>query len=126
MLQGEDGIAMDSYPGVIFQIITNLIGNSLLHAFPDGQPGNIWISTEPAGEQVRLRFEDDGTGILPEYQNRIFEPFFTTKRGQGGTGLGLFIVLNITTGPLNGTVIYRDRDGGGSCFEFVLPLITGT
>jgi signal transduction histidine kinase len=126
MLQGEDGIAMDSYPGVIFQIITNLIGNSLLHAFPDGQPGNIWISTEPAGEQVRLRFEDDGTGIPPEYQNRIFEPFFTTKRGQGGTGLGLFIVFNITTGPLNGTVIYRDRDGGGSCFEFVLPLITGT
>jgi signal transduction histidine kinase len=43
-------------------------------------------------------------GIPAALAERIFEPFFTTRRGQGGTGLGLFVVHRIVTQNLQGSI----------------------
>jgi signal transduction histidine kinase/purine-cytosine permease-like protein len=120
------GIEMDSYPGPLAQVITNLVLNSLQHAFPPGGSGMIRISAKAVGgDEVELRHEDDGRGIPSDLHDKVFEPFFTTRRGFGGSGLGLHLVYNIVTGRLNGTIEVAPRNGGGTLFVLRLPRIGG-
>ena len=118
-----EGIMMDSYPGPLGQVISNLINNALLHAFEDRKGGLIVLSAQPAGNaRVRVRFQDNGVGIKEEHLKRIFDPFFTTKMGQGGSGLGLSISYNIVTSILGGQILVQSEEGKGSVFTLELPL----
>jgi len=113
------GIELDSFPGALGQIITNLVQNALLHAFPEDRPGRMRLEADPrSAERVRITFSDDGVGIPADHLPRIFDPFFTTRRGQGGTGLGLHIVHNLVTEKLGGT-LHAHCDNGA---HFVLDL----
>jgi two-component system NtrC family sensor kinase len=118
-------LQLDSYPGALSQILANLILNSLTHAFPDeASGGHLTIQVaQPDPEYVELRYSDDGCGIPPEQQNRVFEPFFTTKRNNGGSGLGLHLVYNLTTGSLNGQVSLESQHGRGTMFKIRFPRI---
>ncbi|MBL1174962.1 ATP-binding protein [Pantanalinema sp. GBBB05] len=121
-LHGEPDLTINSYPGVFSQIITNLLLNSLNHAYDLGEQGLITISVQPQDEHLLLEYSDDGKGIAVEHLNRIFEPFFTTKRGQGGSGLGLHIVYNLVTQKLGGTIHCSSQPGVGAKFIIVLPI----
>jgi ligand-binding sensor domain-containing protein/signal transduction histidine kinase len=116
-----DELLVDSYPGALAQILTNFIGNSLLHAFPQERAGEIRISVAADGEAVVLRYQDDGIGIPPENLQRIYDPFFTTKRGSGGSGLGMHIVYNLVTQMLGGTITATSTPGRGTAFEVRFP-----
>ena len=115
-----DTIVPDSYPGALAQVLTNLISNSLVHAFPDGRKGRIDIRAREQGDRVRLDYADDGIGMPPEDLRRIFDPFFTTKRGSGGSGLGMHIVYNLVTQMLAGTIEVTSTVGQGTrvCVTF--------
>jgi len=120
------GIVMDSYPGPLALVITNLVLNSLQHAFAPGTPGTIRISARSEGDdEVVLCHEDDGRGVPQDLHDRIFEPFFTTRRGFGGSGLGLHLVYNIVTARLNGSIEVKARVGGGTLFILRLPRVSG-
>jgi signal transduction histidine kinase len=116
------GIVMDSYPGALSQVLGNFVMNSLVHGFEEGRTGTISITaaeTEPG--QIHLTYADDGKGIEPQNIDRIFDPFFTTRRGTGGSGLGLHIVYNLVTGPLEGSVTVESQAGAGTQFHINLP-----
>jgi signal transduction histidine kinase/PAS domain-containing protein len=117
-------IRMDSYPGPLGQVITNLINNAMIHGFAGRDEGTVTLSSRLAVEQdrVALSVSDNGNGIPPHIQPRIFDPFFTTKLGQGGSGLGLNIVHNIVFGVLGGRISVASEPGGGTRFTLVLPL----
>lgn len=116
-------VQMHSYPGPLEQVLTNLIQNALMHAFPDRDHGRIEIAVEPLGDAaVRIRVQDDGVGIPPHQIDRIFDPFFTTRLGRGGTGLGLHIVHNIVTGILAGHITVGNHPQGGAVFVIECPL----
>lgn len=101
----EEGVEMDSYPGPLQQVVSNLVGNVLKHAFPEGRHGTVEIRARTDwADNVRIEVEDDGVGIAPEALPHIFEPFFTTARARGGTGLGLHIVHQIVTELLGGRI----------------------
>jgi len=118
------GIAMDSYPGALSQVITNFVMNSLVHAFGPGEAGALRIEIECVDPAlVRLTYSDNGHGIPDEHLGRIFDPFFTTRRGAGGSGLGLHIVYNLVTGPLGGTVIAESSGGRGTTFTVTIPRV---
>jgi|GEM_PF-3264863 len=121
-----EDISMDSYPGPIEQIVSNLINNSILHAFDEDKPGNMKLTAILEDQQVKIEFFDNGRGIPEQYLNRIFDPFFTTKLGRGGTGLGLNIVHNIVKNMLGGQIevstLGIERAGTGTTFVIVLPL----
>ena len=120
------GIEMDSYPGPLAQVVTNLVLNSLQHGFEPGMPGTIRISAHAAADdEVIIHCEDDGRGIPQGLHDKIFEPFFTTRRGFGGSGLGLHLVYNIVTIRLNGSIEVTTRAGGGTLFVIRLPRVTG-
>lgn len=107
-------------PGALYQVFTNLIVNSLVHAFDEGQSGTIVISGRKGPESIELRYRDDGKGIVPEVIGKIFEPFFTTKRDKGGTGLGLYIVRTTIT-KLGGRVTCSSEPGKGVEFAISIP-----
>jgi len=99
----DDTIVLDSYPGIYSQIFSNLILNSIKHAFEVDEKNLITITSE-LSDQLILKYQDNGKGISNEHKNKIFDPFFTTKRGQGGSGLGLHIIYNLITQQLGGSL----------------------
>lgn len=117
----DETTSVDTLPGALAQILTNLVSNSLLHAFPEGRAGVIRIQCRAEGADVHLRFSDDGVGIAPANLPRIFDPFFTTRRGQGGSGLGLHIVYNLATQMLRGTIRVHSDPGAGTVFDLRFP-----
>jgi signal transduction histidine kinase len=115
-------IVITSYPGALAQVITNLIVNSLLHAFPDDRAGHMNIVIRMGDDGVLgFNYCDDGIGIPADHQARVFDPFFTTRRGEGGSGLGLHIVYNIVTQTLMGTITLA-ADTRGTRFEIMFPV----
>ena len=117
-------IRMDSYPGPLGQVVTNIVNNAVIHGFEGGPGGNVWISAaDLGGGWIELAIRDDGLGIDPKNLHRIYDPFFTTKLGRGGSGLGLNIVYNIVHGVLGGKIEVRSEVGKGTCFTLTLPII---
>ncbi|HYE51610.1 MAG TPA: HAMP domain-containing sensor histidine kinase [Azospirillaceae bacterium] len=117
------GIVVDGYPGCFAQVLTNLVMNSVVHAYPDGRAGTLSITVERMGEgAVRLTYADDGRGIPRELWGRVFDPFFTTRRGSGGSGVGLHMVHRIVTEAMGGTVELGEAAGGGARFTLAFPL----
>ena len=118
-----DGIIMDSYPGLLAQVLTNLITNALRHGYEEGDHGHVDIRSRVEDDWVIIECANDGKLIPQEHIGKIFEPFFTTRRAEGGTGLGLNIVFNIVTQRLGGTIRVRSEAGTGTCFTVRIPKI---
>ena len=121
LLDCEDNILIDTFPGAFSQITTNLIMNSLNHAYAPEDPGSINITVTQANDLVLLTYSDDGKGMEESVLKKVFEPFFTTKRGNGGTGLGMHIIYNLVTMKLQGTIDVSSVVGQGSTFKLILP-----
>jgi PAS domain S-box-containing protein len=99
----EDLWHVEADPAQLSQVITNIVINAK-QAMPDGGKLRISADNVAAGggshpvldsgkRYVRLRFQDEGTGIPARHLSRIFDPYFTTK--QEGTGLGLASAFSI-------------------------------
>lgn len=122
-ITGDENLTLASYPGALSQIVTNLLMNSIIHAYNEEDAGHIQIDFKAEGEEVILQYADDGKGIHPENLSKIFDPFFTTNRSQGGTGLGLHIVYNLVTQRLKGTIHCESQLGMGT--QFIIQFPTG-
>lgn len=109
-------------PGLLAQIMNNLISNAVNHAFIDEHSNHIDIRVSEQGENVHIDFEDNGQGMKPTTVTKIFEPFFTTKRGRGGVGLGMNIVYNLVTSKLQGSITVDSEPDVGTRIHMCLPL----
>ena len=118
------GVIIDGYPGMVSQIIGNLVMNSVIHGFGDDGIGSIRIVVSRTDNgDIHLVVADDGKGIPAQNLDRVFDPFFSTKMGQGGSGLGLNIVYNLVTGPLGGRIAVTSAPGQGTQFSIDFPAI---
>jgi signal transduction histidine kinase/tetratricopeptide (TPR) repeat protein len=116
-------LKVKSLPGALEQILTNLLMNSFIHGFNDGQnAGVIQINVQLSGEQLHLEYSDNGKGIASENLEKIFEPFFTTYRAHGGSGLGMYICYNVVTTQLHGTISCESVVGKGVVFKIDYPI----
>ena len=118
-------LAIDGSPGLLDQVLSNLLLNSLQHGFAKGtRPGKISISadSETPGH-LHIVYSDNGAGMSSEAAQRIFEPFFTTARNQGGSGLGMFICYNIINEQLRGTITCESKPGEGVHFDISYPCV---
>lgn len=116
-----DDLNIVSYPGAYAQVLTNLLMNSLLHAFDHDDKGKIIIHAEVLDGSLIMTFEDNGQGIPDEFVKKVFNPFFTTKRGFGGTGLGLNITFNIAVNILKGSIVCESEINKGTAFIMTVP-----
>jgi signal transduction histidine kinase len=86
----------------------------------ENQKGTLTISTSYQEQEYRIVFTDNGKGIPPEHQEHIFEPFFTTKGAGKGTGLGLYVSLQIIK-EHHGDMQFVTKPGKGTKFIVTLP-----
>lgn len=121
-ISGDDSLTLDSYPGVLSQIVTNLVMNSLVHAYEPDDAGQLTFDLKQEAGRLIFEYADDGRGIPKKDLSKIFDPFFTTKRGQGGSGLGLHIIYNLVTQKLNGTIRCESEVGVGTRFTIEIPV----
>ncbi|WP_374361640.1 sensor histidine kinase [Pseudoduganella danionis] len=119
-------VMLDSYPGALAQVITNLTLNCVEHAFNPDDEGQIRITVVQQADWIEMQVADDGKGIAPEMLDKVFDPFVTTRRGQGGTGLGLNIVFNLIVKQFCGTISVASKLGEGACFTLRIPCVTPT
>ena len=126
VLSMSEDLTLITIPGILTQVLMNLINNALTHGFSGREEGEIIISAEktgtPGNESVVIRVIDNGVGIPPDIQGRIFDMYFTTKKGFGGTGIGLSIVKSLVEERLMGVVAMVSEEGKGTTFTIKLPV----
>jgi signal transduction histidine kinase len=106
----------------LWQVLWHLAENALKYS-PDG--GRIDLGSRRTDDgQVVITVTDEGLGIPTDVD--VFAPFVRGGPDQvgtiPGTGLGLHIVRNLVY-AMGGVVTAEPRDGHGSVFRVVLPLL---
>ncbi|MEW6981621.1 ATP-binding protein [Colwelliaceae bacterium 6471] len=112
-----DNIEIYGHAGAIAQIITNMIINSLVHAFDNIESGTITISVNMQNDRLHIHYQDNGSGVAQEQMPKLFDPFYTTKSGEGGTGLGTHIIHNLVVDTLNGKIHAECEEGKGLSYD---------
>lgn len=117
-----DELILESYPGSLEQIITNLVNNAVIHAFANRSDAQIRISaSEINSSTTQITVSDNGCGMNETIKSKAFDPFFTTKFGQGGSGLGLYLAYSLVIGTLGGQLQLESTEGIGSTFIITIP-----
>ena len=102
------------FEGELRQVLVNLVSNAF-DAMRAGGRLTLRIRDvilEPSGVSgVRITVADTGSGMNREALDRLFEPFFSTK-GIGGTGLGLWITMDLVQ-KNEGRIKIRSNDTPG-------------
>ncbi|NQZ89640.1 MAG: PAS domain-containing sensor histidine kinase [Colwellia sp.] len=123
---GDSSLTVEVFPGPIYQVITNLVMNSMIHAFDGDKQGEIKIEIKSEKSTATINYSDNGIGIPSDNIPMIFEPFYTTKRNCGGSGLGMYLVYNLVTTSLKGKIYCRSDVGKGTHFTIDFPVkLTG-
>lgn len=118
----DNGIQIETYPSAMFQILTNLILNSLIHGFKEKDQGKISITGQRQENQIIMDYYDDGKGIPPLLSTQVFEPFYTTNKEEGGTGLGMHIIKDLIENQLHGSIELRNDTDAGVHFRMKFPV----
>ncbi|MBU2862757.1 substrate-binding domain-containing protein [Reinekea forsetii] len=108
-----------TFPGIVAQLLTNVLLNAKQHGFAMGQDeGTIHVSLKKAPEGFKLSITDNGKGVNEDALENMFEPFYTTARAQGGSGLGMYIVYNIANQKLNWDIHIKNQPKKGFAIAF--------
>ena len=121
----DPDIILDGYPSDLFHIVSNLVSNSITHAYSartESSKGILRLEAELIEPEVVIRYSDDGVGMSKDQKENIFEPFYTTCRGLGGTGLGMHLVYNLVSQRLKGQIRCYSELGKGTEFIIKVPV----
>lgn len=113
----DENVVIDGDKNRIFQVISNLIGNS----FKFTTSGSISYGYRREGDHIAFHVTDTGIGIEADKVGRVFERFVKVNSFAQGTGLGLSICKTIIE-RLGGSISVSSEFGKGTTFTFVLPL----
>ncbi|MBV1788185.1 HAMP domain-containing histidine kinase [Marinobacterium sp. D7] len=117
----DSGLAMSGYPGVVSQILQNLIINAITYGTEGMHSGEVILEATRQNGWIQLSVTDNGKGIAPELRDKLFDPFVTSGRGRGHTGLGLHLVHQWVTRLMHGRINAESPDTGGARFIIQLP-----
>ena len=106
-------------PVVFDSVLKQMICNVLDNAF-EASPQFVSLDVSRQGDTLTLRITDKGPGFAPAMLTQIGKPY-QSSTGRPGSGLGLFLVVNVAR-KLGGTVNASNREEGGALVELTLPL----
>ena len=108
-------------PHRLQQVVWNLLSNAIKFT-PKG--GKVQVVLERINSHVEISVIDNGKGIEPSFLPYVFERFrqadASTTRRQGGLGLGLSIVKQLT--ELHGGTVRAKSPGEGLGATFIVSL----
>ena len=120
---GDETDLVTGDPDRLQQVIWNLLSNAIKFT-PKG--GEVGVSVERYGSDVRLSVSDTGQGIAPEFLPHVFERFRqqdgSTTREHGGLGLGLAIVRHLVEQHGGSVSAESGGERRGSTFTINLPV----
>ena len=88
VINGDEELSLNSYPGDFSQIVTNLVINSLIHAYEPNQQGQLTFELKQERGRLIFVYADDGHGIPEEHLRKIFDPFLYHQTGPRRQRLG--------------------------------------
>lgn len=105
------------------QLIINLLSNAI-EAYPKNPHASVKdrpvvISIKDTTDALEIKVSDHGKGITRTSKQKIFDPFFTTK--VSGSGIGLFIVKQVTENDFGGSIKLSSSKKVGTTFTVTLP-----
>ncbi len=104
----------------ISQVLINLIGNAIKFT----EEGEVSLEVHREADSLYFTVKDSGIGMSRDVMTRIFQRFEqadgSISRKFGGSGLGLYISLNLAE-LMGGHIDVSSNEGEGSTFELVLP-----
>ena len=112
---------IESYETPVYQLLQNLISNSLkYHSVIE--PPRVEISVVEQEDDWLFTVKDNGIGIDPSYHAKIFQLFqrLHTKNEYTGSGIGLSLCKKIID-DLKGKIWVESEEGKGCTFYFTLP-----
>lgn len=122
-IPGDNALMVDGDPDKIDVALGNMVRNALTFTDPGGQVG---IKAETDGKMVKVFVVDTGIGIPPGDVERVFDRFYQVEshltRKHGGMGLGLSIAKAMVE-MHGGQIFCESREGTGSLFWFMLPVL---
>ena len=110
------------YPEALNKVFSQLISNSIDHAFAQTLRPEIDIEIAKVNDQLEITYQDNGKGIDSAMVNDVFEPFYTTNMGNKNLGIGLSIVYNLVVQLMHGNIQCIPKQGKGIMFCITLPL----
>ncbi len=121
------------YKNELIQVLVSIMQNSK-DAFEerdnDKEKKFVFIKLKKLNsDYIQIRIKDTAGGIPTKIIDRIFEPYFTTKHQSRGTGIGLYMVLQMVTKHMNGEIgventkfTYQGKKYKGASFTIKLPI----
>lgn len=112
-------------PNELGSVIVNTVVNSFYAVdektkkVKDFKP-EITVSTDFSSDDVKIIIRDNGNGIPELEQKKLFSPFFTTKPTSKGTGLGLYMNMDIIKSH-KGTIDVDSKEGEYTAFIIKIP-----
>jgi signal transduction histidine kinase len=106
-------------PEKMRKVIENLLGNAIKFS---GQGGQVRVSVESTGRDIRLIVSDQGVGMSEVELEHVFDRFYRAGSEQPGSGLGLAIVRDLVR-LHRGEITVKSAPGSGSEFAVSLPQV---
>jgi signal transduction histidine kinase len=101
-------------------IIHNIMSNSVKYSDQSKEHCMLTVAIEVTRETCKLVFTDNGKGISPDNQHRVFDMFYRGTTERSGSGLGLYIVKEMTE-RIGGSIELQSELGRGTSLTLTLP-----
>ena len=101
-------------------ILNNLISNAIKYADISKPNPYVEVRVDKSPDGVLISVADNGDGIDEQHLPRIFDMFYRATQKSSGSGIGLYIVNEITQ-KMKGTIRVESVKGLGSKFIVSLP-----
>ena len=116
-LRSYGTVVVKADAALLQRTVANLLDNELKHL---NAGGTVVLSLRQELDRATVQLEDDGAGFSAELLPRVFDRYTKGPKSQG-YGLGLAFVSAVIRSH-EGTVLARNREGGGACIRFELPV----
>jgi two-component system, OmpR family, phosphate regulon sensor histidine kinase PhoR len=117
----ESGLSGCFDATLLEQAAVNLLDNAIKYS---SEKSVVQIQAQTVGDEIQIRFKDQGMGIAQKHLPRLFERFYRVDKARsrklGGTGLGLAIVKHIAQAH-DGHISVESELEKGSTFTLHLP-----